>query len=79
MNTHPIQLNVPLNFHQLVEIARQLSSKEKFYLSGILWDETEETSIQISEAHRQEVRKRLEKMENNPEECLSWDDIETKR
>ncbi len=78
MSTKHIQLNVPLSFKQLIDIVRQLSPKEKLQLSGVLWDETEEKEIDIPEEHKQIVRRRLKRMEEQPESCLAWEDIEGK-
>jgi len=78
MNTHHIQLNVPLSFTQLVDVARQLSLKEKIRLGSFLWTEIDENEIDIPEAHKQEVRNRIKEMEDHPESCLSWEEIEAK-
>lgn len=34
--------------------------------------------IDISEEHKETVRNRIKRMEENPESCLSWEDIERK-
>jgi hypothetical protein len=78
MGTQHIQLNVPLSFNQLIDIIRQLSPKEKQQLSSVLWDETREEDIVIPEEHKKIVRQRLKRMEEHPESCLSWEDIERK-
>ena len=78
MNRYNIQLNVPLSFTQLVDVARQLSPMEKIRLGSVLWEETDENEIDIPEAHKQEVRNRIIEMEKNPESCLSWEKIEAK-
>ena len=78
MGTQHIQLNVPLSFNQLIDIIRQLSPKEKQQLSSVLWDETREEDIVIPEEHKKIVRQRLKRMEEHPESCLSWKDIERK-
>jgi putative addiction module component (TIGR02574 family) len=78
MSTQHIQQNVPLSFNQLVEVVQQLSTKEKLQLGRILWDETKEEEIDIPEEHKQIVRQRLTRMEEQPESCLSWEDIERK-
>ena len=78
METQHIQLNVPLSFNQLIEIVRQLSPKEKQKLSIVLWDETKEEEIDIPEGHKKIVRQRLKRMEEHPEDSLSWEDIERK-
>jgi hypothetical protein len=78
MNTQRIQLNVPLNFNQLIDIVKQLSPKEKQQLSSVLWDEASEEEIDIPESHKKIVRQRLKNMEEHPESSLSWEDIERK-
>jgi hypothetical protein len=78
MNTQHIQLKVPLNIDQLIDIVRQLSPKEKEKLSSVLWDETREEEIVIPEGHKKNVRQRLKRMEEHPESCLTWEDIEHK-
>ena len=77
MNTHHIQLNVPLSFTQLLDVTRQLSPMEKIRLGSVLWDGTDETEIDIPEAHKQEVRNRIKEMEEHPENRLSWEEIES--
>ena len=37
-----------------------------------------DSDIDISEEHKEIVRKRIQRMEEFPESCLSWDDIERK-
>ena len=78
MSTQYIQLNVPLSFNQLVDVVQQLSTKEKLQLGSVLWDETKEEEIDIPEEHKQIVRQRLTRMEEQPESCLLWEDIERK-
>jgi hypothetical protein len=78
MNTQHIQLKVPLNFDQLIDIVRQLSPKEKQQLSSVLWEETKEEEINIPEVHKKIVRQRLKRMEESPETSLSWEDVERK-
>jgi hypothetical protein len=78
MNTQHIQLKVPLNFDQLIDIVRQLSPKEKQQLSSVLWEEAKEEEINIPEVHKKIVRQRLKRMEESPESNLSWEDVERK-
>jgi putative addiction module component (TIGR02574 family) len=78
MDTHQIRLNIPLSFTQLLDVARQLSPKEKIRLGSVLWDEANENEIDISEAHKQEVRRRIIEMEEHPENRLTWKEIESK-
>jgi putative addiction module component (TIGR02574 family) len=76
MNTQHI--NISLSFNQVVDIVRQLSPKEKLQLSSVIWDETKDEEIDIPEEHKIVVRQRLERMEEHPESCLTWEDIERK-
>jgi putative addiction module component (TIGR02574 family) len=78
MKTQHVQLNIPLSFKQVVEIVKQLSPSEKQQLSEFLWTEQNIEDIVIPEEHKQLVRERIEKYENNPDSYLSWDDIERK-
>jgi len=78
MSTQHFQINVPLSLNQIIDIVRQLSPKEKMQLSGVLWDETDETEINIPEEHKQIVEQRLRRMEDQPESCLTWEDLERK-
>lgn len=62
MSSQHFQLNVPLSLDQIIDIVRQLSPIEKLQLSGVLWDETAETEINIPEEHQQMVNERLKRM-----------------
>ncbi len=78
MNAQHIQLNVPLSFKQVIDIVKQLSPIEKQQLSEVLWTEQSVADIVIPEEHKQIVRQRIKKYENQPNSYLSWDDIERK-
>lgn len=78
MNTQHVLLNIPLSFKQVVEIVKQLSPSEKQQLSEVLWTEQDIEDIVIPEEHKQLVRERIKKYENNPDSYLSWVDIERK-
>lgn len=78
MNAQHIQLNVPLSFKQVIDIVKQLSPIEKQQLSEVLWTEQSVDDIVIPEEHKQIVRQRIKKYENQPNSYLSWDDIERK-
>ena len=78
MDTQHIQLNVPLNFTQVVDIVRQLSASEKQRLSEVLLKEHNMDDMLITEEHQQIVLERIKKYENIPDSYLSWDDIERK-
>lgn len=78
MDTQHIQLNVPLSFKQVIDIVKQLSSFEKQQLSEYLQTEQCASDSIIPEEHKQIVRQRIKKYENQPASYLSWDDIEHK-
>ena len=78
MSTQNIHLNVPLSFNQLIEVVKKLSPKEKMKLSGVIWDETKMEEVEIPEVHKKIVRQRLKRMEEHPESCITWADIEHK-
>ncbi len=78
MNTQHIQLNVPLSFKQLIDIIKQLSPIEKQQLSEVLWTEQSVDDVVIPDEHKQIVKQRIKKYENQPNSYLSWDDIECK-
>ena len=78
MNTQHVKLNAPISFRQVVDIVKQLSPSEKQQLGEILWAERNIDDIVIPEEHRQIVRERIKKYENNPGSYLSWDNIERK-
>jgi hypothetical protein len=73
-----IQLNIPIGFEQVVDIVMQLSPSEKLQLGEVLWDEQNVDDIAIPEEHKQIVRERIKKYENNSDSYLSWNDIERK-
>lgn len=68
MNT--IQLNIDLNFQQLIKIVKQLSPSEKLKLNEVIWDE----SMDIPIEQRQLVLSRMQKAKENPNRMLDWDD-----
>ena len=76
MNTELIQLNIPLNFEQLLGLVKQLSPKEKLKLESMIWNETDEENIEISTVQKKIVHERLQLMNSNPEDCKSWEEIE---
>ncbi len=67
MNT--IQLNIDLNFQQLVDIVKKLSPSEKLKLNESLWAENMEIPIEQQEL----VLARIKKSKENPERLLDWD------
>lgn len=78
MSSQHIQLNVPLDLKQAVELVRQLSPSEKQLLGEVLWNEQNIDDIVIPEEHKQIVRERVEKYKNSPESYLTWNEIEDK-
>jgi hypothetical protein len=77
MSTQSIQLDsAPLNFKQLTDIVKRLSTREKLKLESIIWNETGEIDIEISPVHKKIVSERLQKMNENPSECRNWEEIE---
>jgi len=76
MSAELIQLNIPLNFDQLLELVKQLSPKEKLKLESMIWNETDEENIEISALQKKIVNERLQTMNNNPEDCKNWEEIE---
>lgn len=76
MQTHQnINLNIPLNFKQVVDIVRQLSPKEKTKLKEVLESEQE---IDIPEEHKNIVRQRMKASEADPSRLLNWDEVKHK-
>ena len=67
MNT--VQLNIDLNFQQLVDIVKKLSPSEKLKLNESLWSENIEIPIEQQEL----VLGRMQKSKENPERLLDWD------
>jgi hypothetical protein len=78
MNTQNIQLNIPLNFEQVIDIVRQLSPSEKKQLSDLLLSDQNNDDLNISDEQKQVVRDRIKKYEDSPGSYLSWNDIEHK-
>ncbi len=56
-------INIPLNFNQVVDIVKQSSEKEKDILKRILENEQE---ICIPEEHKTLVRERMKLSKENP-------------
>lgn len=72
---HNINLNIPLNFNQVVDIVKQLSPKEKAKLKEVLDNKSE---IDISEEHKNIVRQRMKASEADPSRLLNWDEVKHK-
>jgi len=72
---HNINLNIPLNFNQVVDIVKQLTPKEKTKLKEVLEGEQE---IDIPEKHKNIVRQRMKASEADPSRLLNWDEVKHK-
>ena len=64
-----LQLNVNLNFQQLLEVVKQLSPTEKVKLNEFIWND----NFDIPEAHQKIVLSRVKKSKANPSRMLDWD------
>jgi hypothetical protein len=42
----------------------------------MIWNETDEKEIEISPLHKEIVSERLQKMNENPSDCKSWEEID---
>lgn len=65
-----LQLNVNLNFQQLLEVVKQLSPVEKVKLNEFIWSE----NIDIPVEHQKLVLDRIQKSKENPKRMLDWDE-----
>jgi hypothetical protein len=64
-----LNLNVNLNFQQLIEVVKQLSASEKIKLHEFIWDE----SMDIPVEHQKLVIDRKQKSKANPARMKDWD------
>lgn len=63
-------ITIPDNKENIfIEMMKSISFVQKIQASN---------DIDISEEHKVIVRNRIKRMEENPESCLSWEDIERK-
>ena len=69
---YKINLNIPLNFSQVVDIVRQLSPSEKTKLKEVLEGEQ---NIVIPEEHKNMVRQRIKTSETDLSRLLNWDEV----
>ena len=65
-----LQLNVSLNFQQLLEVVKQLSPVEKVKLNEFIWNE----NIDIPIEHQKLVLDRIKKSKANPSRMLNWEE-----
>lgn len=66
MNT--VELNINLNFQQLVDAVKKLSPSDKLKLSDAIWDE----NMNIPAEHKKLVAERMAKSKQKPERMLDW-------
>jgi ABC-type Fe3+-citrate transport system substrate-binding protein len=66
-----LQLNVNLNFQQLLEVVKQLSPTEKVKLNEFIWNENFEIPIE----HQKIVADRVQKNKENPNRLMNWDEV----
>ena len=66
-----ININIDLNFDQLVEAVKQLSLEEKSILNDLLWNE--KTEIPLS--HQTIVLDRMKKAKKDPSRLLDWEEV----
>ena len=78
MKTQQIQLNIALNFNQVIDIVKQLSFSEKQQLSEVIFAEQEVSEASIPEGHKKIVRERIKQLEESKGSYLSWNEIEHK-
>jgi hypothetical protein len=64
-----LQLNVSLNFQQLLEVVKQLSPSEKVKLNEFIWNE----NIDIPIEHQELVLDRIQKSKTDPSRMIDWD------
>ncbi len=69
-----IQLNVNLNFQQLVDTIKQLSPKEKLKINEVLWEENMDIPIE----HQTLVLDRVKSARKDPKKMLDWNEASKK-
>ena len=65
-----VNLNVNLNFQQLIEVVKQLSPSEKLKLNDVIWEE----EMDIPTEHQKLVLDRVQKSKVDPSRMLDWDE-----
>lgn len=66
-----VNLNINLNFEQLLEAVRQLSPKDKLKINDAIWEDTSDIPMEQQDL----VLSRAEASEKNPERLLDWDEV----
>ena len=66
----------------LLEDAKTLSVAERIELAEAIWDTVAEDAgieiLPVSEAHRQELDRRLEDLDENPSAGSSWEEVRSR-
>jgi len=63
-----VELNINLNFQQLIDAVKKLSPSEKLKLSDAIW----EKDMEIPAEHKKIVGERMTKSKQKPERLLDW-------
>lgn len=66
-----ININVDLNFQQLVDAIKQLSPEEKSILNDVLWNE----NMEVPSVHQTLVLDRINKAKKDPKRLLDWNEV----
>lgn len=66
-----VNLNINLNFEQLLEAVKQLSPIDKLKINDAIWDETSDIPLEQQNL----VLSRIKASKNNPERLLDWDEV----
>ena len=69
-----VSINIDLPFHQLLEVVRHLSPKEKLLVNNAIWNE----NMDIPVEHQMLVLERKEEALQNPEKMLDWSEASKK-
>jgi len=65
------QIDLSLDFNQVLDIVRQLSPAEKMQLNEFIWEE----DIEVPLEHQQIVIDRIEESRINPSLMLDWEEV----
>ncbi len=74
-----MELQIELGLNQLIGLIRQLSEDDKMLIKRELETNiTDDANFEIPESQKSIVRERIEKYKSNPDNYLTWDNIEEK-
>ena len=65
-----LELNIKLDFQQLLEVVKQLSPAEKIKLNEFIWSD----DINIPVEHQKLVLDRMQKSQAKPSRMLDWEE-----